>query len=108
MQLNWTPEERRFREDVREFVSANLPADTRIRTVASSGTIGLDNVRYKVDPGHAFEQVLVIADGTKIVVTDLHGEILAEHTRPAPGIHYVGSGRPPGTRPKNPETSPKS
>ena len=87
---------------------ANLPADTRIRTVASSGTIGLDNVRYKVDPGHAFEQVLVIADGTKIVVTDLHGEILAEHTRPAPGIHYVGSGRPPGTRPKNPETSPKS
>ncbi len=87
---------------------ADLPADTCIRTVSGAGTICLDTVRYKVEPGHVFEQVLVIADGTKIIVTDLHGEILAEHTRPAPGIRYVGSGRPPGTRPKNPALSPKS
>ncbi len=63
---------------------ADLPADTRIRTVSSAGTISLDTVRYKVEPGHSFEQVLVIADGDQIIVTDLHGEILAEHTRPAP------------------------
>ena len=31
----------------------------------------------------------------------------AEHTRPAPGVKYVGNGRPPGPRPKAPETSPK-
>ncbi|MDF1604210.1 hypothetical protein, partial [Nocardioides sp. YIM 152315] len=61
---------------------------------------------------HAFKQVLVIAQGTqpgdKITITDLQGEILAEHVRPAVGTRYVGNGRPPGTRPKNPQVSPKS
>ncbi|MFB9923700.1 integrase core domain-containing protein [Amycolatopsis halotolerans] len=90
---------------------AGLPADTRIRTVATAGTIVLDKVVYMVDVDHAFEQVLVIANGTepgdKITITDMHGEILAERTRPAPGIKYVGNGRRPGTRPKNPQPSPK-
>lgn len=40
--------------------------------------------------------MLVIADGDqpgdKVTITDLAGEILAEHTRPAPGIGYVGNG----------------
>ena len=75
------------------------------------GNIGLDKVTYKIGVDHAFKQVLVIADGDqpgdKITITDLEGEILAEHTRPAPGIHYVGNGQRPGTRPKNPEPSPK-
>lgn len=44
----------------------------------------------------------------KIIITDLEGELLAEHTRPAPGTTYVGNGRPPGTRPKSPGVSPKS
>jgi transposase InsO family protein len=91
---------------------ADLPADTRVRTVSTSGTIALDSVLYKIDVHYAFEQVLVVSDGKetgdKITVTDLEGEILAEHTRPAPGIRYVGNGRPPGTRPKNPEPLPKS
>jgi putative transposase len=67
---------------------------------------------YKVDVGHAFEQVLVVSHGPrtgdKIIIADLHGEILAERSRPAPGIRYVGNGRPPGIRPKNPPMSPKS
>jgi hypothetical protein len=53
-------------------------------------------------------QVLVITDSDKVIVTDLHGEILTEHTRPAPGINYVGNGRPRGPRPKTPQPSPKS
>jgi len=65
-------------------------------------------VFYKVDVDYAFQQVLVITDGNKIIVTDLDGEILAEHTRPAAGITYVGNGRRPGPRPKNPQPSPKS
>ena len=44
----------------------------------------------------------------KITVADLYGEILIEHTRPAPGITYVGNGRPRGPRPKTTEPSPKS
>lgn len=91
---------------------ADLPPDTRIRKVATTGNTMVDGVFYKVDVDHAFEQVLVITEGNqpgdKITITDLVGEILAEHTRPEPGIRYVGNSRRPGTRPKNPEVSPKS
>lgn len=87
---------------------ADLPADTRIRKVGTTGNIALDKVFYKVDVNYAFQHVLVVTDGDTITVTDMQGEILAEHTRPAPGITYVGNGRPPGTRPKNPGASPMS
>jgi putative transposase len=80
--------------------------------VSTAGTIHVDKVFYKVDVDHAFQQVLLISDrnqaGHKILITNLEGEILAEHTRPTPGIHHVGNGRRPGTRPSNPGLSPKS
>jgi len=85
----------------------DLPADTRIRKVSTAGTIHVDKVTYMIDVDHIFKQVLVIAEGAqvgdKITVTDLEGEILAEHTRPAPGVTYVGNGRRPGTRPRTPQ-----
>jgi putative transposase len=83
----------------------DLPTDTRARTITTAGTISLDSVTYRVDAQRAFEQVLVVSAEDKIIVTDLDGEVLAEHTRPAPGITYVGNGRPRGPRPK---PSPKS
>lgn len=90
----------------------HLPDDTRIRKVSSPGTIHIDKVTYMVDVTHAFEQVLVITagdqPGAEVIITTLQGEILVEHQRPAPGVNYVGNGRRPGTRPKNPEVSPKS
>jgi transposase InsO family protein len=89
-------------------VPLDLPADTRVRKLSTSGTFGLDSVTYMVDTHRAFQQVLVITDSDKIIVTDTNGEILAEHTRPAPGIRYVGNGRPRGPRPKPGEPSPKS
>jgi putative transposase len=80
--------------------------------VSTAGTIHVDKVFYKLDVDHALQQVLVVSDGNqagdKIIVTDLLGEILAEHTRPAPGTTYVGNGRPRGRRPKTAEASPKS
>ena len=89
-----------------------MPADTRLRKVSSAGVVHVDKVFYKIGVEHAFKQVLVVTDtnqpGDKIITTDLHGEILAEHTPPAPGVTYVGNGRPRGRRPKNPEPSPKS
>ncbi|ORA60183.1 hypothetical protein BST23_23365, partial [Mycolicibacterium elephantis] len=45
---------------------------------------------------------------SQIIITDLLGEVLAEYTRPAPGITYVGNGRPSGPRPKTGQMSPKS
>lgn len=88
----------------------DLPADTRLRIVASTATIVLGGVTYKLDPIHAFKQVLVVTDpdSDAITVTDLQGEVLAELSRPAPGVTYVGNGRPRGPRPKNREASPKS
>ena len=87
---------------------AELPADTRVRKIATSGTIHVGGVTYMIDVDHAFKRVLVVTDGDKLTITDQQGEILAEHTRPAPGVTYVGNGRPRGPRPKTDETSPKS
>jgi transposase InsO family protein len=80
---------------------ADLPPDTRVRKVSTAGTINVDKVFYKIDVEHRFKQVLVVTDGDKLTITDLQGELLAKHTRPAPGITYVGNGRPPGPRPKD-------
>jgi hypothetical protein len=52
--------------------------------------------------------VLVVTDGDALIITDLGGEILAEHTRSAPGVTCVGNGRPRGPRPRTTEVSPKS
>jgi putative transposase len=86
----------------------DLPAGTRVTKLSTAGTFMLARVCYKVDGRRALEQVLVITDGDKITVADLEGEILIEHTRPAPGVTYVGNGRPRGPHPKTPEPSPKS
>ncbi|MFG1820844.1 integrase core domain-containing protein [Kribbella sp. NPDC049174] len=77
---------------------ADLPPDTVVKKLTSGGMFYLDKVQYMVDGRRGFQQVLVITDGDKITVTDLEGEILIEHTRPAPGIAYVGNGRPRGPR----------
>jgi putative transposase len=85
-----------------------LGDDTRLMRLRPNGAIRLRRVTYMVDGQRAGQEVLVVQGGDTITVADLHGEILIEHTRPAPGIHYVGNGRPRGRRPKTPATSPKS
>jgi transposase InsO family protein len=87
---------------------SQLPDDTHLKTLSTAGTFVLDSVHYKVDGQRAFEQVLVIKDDNTTIVTDLQGEILIEHTRPAPGVTYVGNGRPRGGRTNPPEPSPMS
>ena len=79
-----------------------------MKKLTSAGTFMLTGVHYMVGGQYGFQQVLVITDGDKITVADLEGEILIKHTRPAPGVTYVGNGRPRGPRPNRPETSPKS
>jgi hypothetical protein len=86
----------------------DLPDDTRVMRLRRNGAIRLRKTTYMVDGQRAGEEVLVVQDGDKILIADLQGTILIEHTRPAPGIRYVGNGRPRGRRPKTPATSPKS
>jgi transposase InsO family protein len=76
----------------------DLPAGTRVATLSTAGTFLLAGVYYKVDGRLAYEQVLVLIDGDNITVADLDGEVLIEHTRPAPGVRYVGNGKPRGPR----------
>lgn len=85
-----------------------LPAGTYVKRLSTAGTFTITGVHYKVDGQRGLEQVLVATDGDKITVADLDGEVLIEHTRPAPGVRYVGNGRPRGGRPNNDETSPMS
>ena len=89
-------------------VPTDLPEGTRVKKLTSNGTFMLDSVHYMIGGRHGFQQVLVVTDGDTITVADLVGEILIEHTRPAPGITYVGNGRPRGPHPKTSKTSPKS
>ncbi|WP_179476468.1 integrase core domain-containing protein, partial [Mycolicibacterium vinylchloridicum] len=96
------------RTDPKPSVPLNLPANTHIRTVGTSGTVSFNSIRYKVNTHLAFEQVLVVTAGDTIIITDFHGEVLAEHPRPKPGINYIGNGRPSGPQPKTDGTSPKS
>ena len=76
----------------------DLPTGTRVMTLNTAGTFMLAGVTYKVDGRLACEQVLVSAEGDNITVADLDGEVLIEHTRPAPGVRYVGNGKPRGPR----------
>ena len=78
----------------------DLPTGTRVMKLSTAGTFMLDKVHYKVDGRRALEEVLVITNGDMITVADLDGEILIEHTRPGPGVTYVGNGRPRGPQPK--------
>lgn len=89
-------------------VPKDLPEGTLVKTLNTAGAFILAGVTYKVDGGRGLQQVLVVTDGDNIIVADLDGEVLTEHTRPAPGIRYVGNGRPRGRRRNHDETSPKS
>lgn len=94
--LHVPPAARRFHP-----APTDLPAGTRTRRLTSSGTFMIAGVNYMVDGKYGFQHVLTVTDGNKITVTDLEGEILIEHTRPKPGITYVGNGRARGGRPKH-------
>jgi transposase InsO family protein len=86
----------------------DLPEGAHLKTLTSAGTFMLDAVHYMVGGQHRFQQVLIVDDDETITVADLNGEVLIKHARPAPGITYVGNGRPRGPQPKTPQPSPKS
>ena len=65
----------------------DLPDGTIVKTLTSPRT---------------FQQVLVMVEDDTITVADPDGEILIAHTRPTPGIRYVGSSRPRRPPPTTP------
>lgn len=79
-----------------------------IRILNSTGSFRLDGVTYMVGAHYRYETVLVLVDGEDLIITSEHGEVIAEHTRPAPGATYVGNGRPKGRWRELPNSSPSS
>jgi putative transposase len=78
------------------------------RKVPPSGGVTIRNVEYQIGKQYAGEHVHVIADDGRISFSSPRtGEVLIEHPLPAPGVRYVGNGRPSGPRPK-PTPSPIS
>ncbi len=75
--------------------------------MSTAGTFLLAGVYYKVDGRLACEQVLVLIDGDNITVADLDGEVLIEHTRPAPELDMSATENP-ADHGKTDETSPIS
>lgn len=80
-------------------MAAQEPIDPRVRLAIARWPD--DAPRGAVS---TFHHVLIDIAGDTITVIDPEGEILAEHTRPAPGVTDVGNGRPRGPRPKASET----
>ena len=85
----------------------DLPEGTRVTRIRANGAIRLKKVAYMVDGSRHGQEVLVVIDADRIIVADLAGEILIEHTKAGPGTKYVGNGRPRGRRPGT-RPSPKS
>jgi putative transposase len=88
-------------------VPTDLPSGIRVKKLTTAGTFILDSVHDKVDGQRGLREALVITHGDKITVADLEGEVLIEHTRPAPGATFVGNGRSRGPRPRAHGSSPK-
>lgn len=86
----------------------HVPEGAVARRISSAGTITLNSVTYMVDVRHAYEQALVFTDNDTIIIASPEGEVLAERTRPAAGVTYVGNGQPHGPRPNPNKPSPKS
>ena len=88
---------------------ADLPADTRVRTV-TTGTIRLDSVTYKVDVRHAFEQVLVVSDGDQPRSSSPTSTARSSPSTPDPhpASNTSATADPAAHAPTNPELSPKS
>lgn len=74
----------------------------------SSGRVTIRQVAYQIGRNHAGQHVHAIVDEITISFYSTNtGELLIEHPLPAPGVRYVGNGRPRGPhQASNP--SPKS
>ena len=88
--------------------SIPIPPDTRVLRLRADGSIRLRGVTYMVDGRRSNQDVLILEDDHTIIIANLAGTILIEHHRPAPGIKYVGNGKPRGRPPRTPATSPMS
>jgi len=86
----------------------------RIAQVERGGGISVHGVRYQIGADRAGQTIYVESEPDSIAFTDSAGTIILKHPKPAPGVNYVGNGRPRGRQPRTVtdvlthEVSPKS
>lgn len=62
----------------------------------------------QIDGQLAGQTVYIIPAPDNVAFTDTTGTVIIEHAWPAPGVKYVGNGKPRGRRPKTLWPSPMS
>jgi transposase InsO family protein len=86
--------------------NGRLREGIRVATIHSNGSIKARGIIFNVSYPLRGQDVYLIYEAAGIMIFDNRGTLLAEHNWPAPGIKYIGNGKPRG--PRGRELSPKS
>ncbi|GAA1700674.1 integrase core domain-containing protein [Microbacterium sediminicola] len=70
----------------------------RVATVHLNGTIKARGIWFNISHTRRGQDVLVTYEREGIMIFDLDGTLIIEHPWPAPGVKYVGNGKPRGPR----------
>ena len=80
----------------------------RVVKVAGNGTAYARGICFQTSRDHVGQHVFVVYEPEGVMIFDDRGTLIVEHPWPAPGIRYVGNGKPRGRRPKTLPLSPMS
>lgn len=78
--------------------AAALPDGIRMTRIRDTGTVVARSIRFHVSRTLTGNLVYLVESDTTLMVFDDQGTLIIEHTWPAPGTKYVGSGKPRGRR----------
>jgi len=66
------------------FYERRRREDTVLKRLSTAGAFRLDSVTYLVGGRYGLHHVVVVIEEDDLTITDNGGEILIQHTRPAP------------------------
>ncbi len=72
--------------------------EIRVATIHLNGTIKARGIWFNVSSPLRGHEVYVIYEREALMVLDTRGTRIIEHPWPAPGVRYVGNGKPRGPR----------
>ena len=72
--------------------------EIRVATIHLNGTIKARGIWFNVSSPIRGHEVYVIYEREALMVFDTRGTLIIEHPWPAPGVRYVGNGKPRGPR----------
>ena len=76
--------------------------EVRATRIRGNGTVKVRGVLFQTSSTLAGQNVHVVYEHDSVLFFDETGTLIIEHPWPAPGIRYVGNGKPRGRRPKKP------